>query len=106
MSMDSVRNNIVFIMVNDSMTIAPINTAKSIIIYDADKKEYVAKIENPLRKSNLWFMEELFEEYDPVVLITSGVDEELRLDIEENGVKVFIVKRDSLENILKKYYLL
>jgi predicted Fe-Mo cluster-binding NifX family protein len=106
MSRDNVRNNIVFIMVDNSMRVAPVKTAKLIIVYDADKKEYVTKIENPLRKNSLWIMEELFEEYDPAVLITSGIDEELRLDIEENGVKVFIVKRDSLESILKKYYLL
>jgi ribosomal protein L10 len=106
MNRESVKNNIVFIMVDNSMRVAPIKTAELIMVYDADKKEYVAKIENPLRNDRLWFMEELFEEYDPAVLITSNIDEELRLNIEENGVKVFIVKNDFLENILKKYYLL
>ncbi len=96
-------NNIVFITVNEKKIVKPINESEKIIVYDSDKHEIVGELNNPYNKG-FWILEELFDEHDPALLISGGMDEETKFMIEENGVKVIITKQRELEEVINEYF--
>ena len=96
-------NNIVFITVNKKNIVKPLSESDKIIVYDGDKHKVVRELSNPYRKG-FWILEELFDEHDPTLLISSGIDEETKFLIEENGVKVIITKQKRVEEILDEFF--
>lgn len=97
-------NNIIIITINDKGYIVPIDKASRIAIYDADKHIIIEEVNNPYR-NGFWVLEELFDKYDPTVLITSEISEELAYDIEENGVKIYTVESRKINDVLYEIFL-
>ncbi|MEM4889741.1 MAG: NifB/NifX family molybdenum-iron cluster-binding protein [Thermosphaera sp.] len=82
-------NNIIFITV-DKERISPLATSEKLVVYDMDSRRIIAEIPSP--RNDVDTLEELLEEYDASILVTSGIADEKVFAVEEAGVRVYVVK--------------
>lgn len=93
-----VGNNIIVITV-DKGRVSPLGSSEKLIVYDMDSRRIIAEIPSP--GGDVDVLEELLEEYDASVLVTSGIPEEKEAAVEEAGVRVYIVKPSRLEEFIE-----
>lgn len=97
-------NNIVMITINNDGYVTSLDRASKIAVYDADKHVVIEELNNPY-KDGFWILEEVFDKYDPAIIITGEISEELAYDIEENGVKVYVVKPRRINDLIRELFL-
>ncbi|ADI31210.1 NifB/NifX family molybdenum-iron cluster-binding protein [Staphylothermus hellenicus] len=97
-------NNIVMITINDKGYVTPLDKASKIAIYDASKHVVIEELKNPY-KEGFWILEEVFDKYDPAIIITGEISEELAYDVEENGVKVYVAKPHKIHDLIRDLFL-
>lgn len=78
--------------------------ADELLLYNMDTHEKT-RIENPYR-GGINRLEEFFEEMDPSIMYVSGIGEELKLLVEENGVKVIVHPRTLVKDLIQELFVL
>lgn len=93
-----VGNNIMVVAVGNGR-VSSLASSEKLIVYDMDSKKILAELPSPGLDVDL--LEDLLEEYDASILVSTSVPEEPALAIEEGGVKIHIVKPVKLEEFLE-----
>ncbi|GEM_PF-1798414 len=93
----------IFICLNKDERITSLNRCTSILVVDVDEKKIVdeIKVEGIIDPD---FLDDYFDKYDPHILFTCNINEELALSIEEYGVHVYIVKNMKYNDLLDEIY--
>ena len=94
----------VFFCVDDSNHIVNLHRCKWFLIVDVDTKQIVDRVKVGFDLNDPELFGDLFEEYDPHILFTCGVNEDLMLGIEEFGVHIYIVKCIDFNDVLDEMY--
>ncbi len=92
---------VVFAVKDD--VLASLEEAEELLLYNMDTGE-ATRIQNPYRKG-VNMLEEFFEDMDPSIMYVSSMGEELRLLVEENGVKVIIHPRISVKDLISELFI-
>jgi predicted Fe-Mo cluster-binding NifX family protein len=93
-----VGNNIIVVTVGKGW-VSSLASSEKLLVYDMDSRKILAEISSP--GSNIDVLEDLLDEYDASILVSTSIPEESILAIEEGGVKIHIVKPVKLEEFLE-----
>jgi len=93
----------VFIVIDKKGLVSNLGKAAEILVIDADSKAIIARLQNPITLDPS-VLEEYIEEYEPILLITSSIDQNYAEIYEENGVKIYSVRPLHYNRILEEIF--
>lgn len=75
--------------------------ADEIVVYDMDKKDIVSRFKKP---QDPLLLEELLEDLDPMILVTTEIPLEVRELMIDMGVKILIVSEQDIDTFINNTF--
>lgn len=89
----------IVVAVDEDNNIGSLEDAEKLLFIDLDTG-YSFSVDNPLKKGLTHLLEELIEEYSPVIMFCRNAGDQVKDFFEENGVKVVTTSLNSIDELL------